>query len=211
MLAVLARHAPAPRARAPAGVAARATNAPRASHALSPTHRSRAVASAPLRRTSAALHHASPRGGADISRVDAAARVEGRVIGIARRAGIACRAGSGVDASSGAVADDDDAPAAWLADDDDAEVCAAAFEVKETALRSLCHGNAAPPACTHDYWRARGWKARPRDWERWAGTAWECKDAWPADCVADDDGDDAAKAAGAERARAAHAMDAQKR
>jgi hypothetical protein len=60
--------------------------------------------------------------------------------------------------------------------------------------------HALPPAG-----RARGWKARPRDWERWAGTAWASKDAWPAHCVADDDGVDAAAAAGSERARAAHA------
>ena len=116
---------------------------------------------------------------------------------------------NGADGAGGAVsddvADDVDAPAAWLADEDDAEACAAAFEVTEQALRSLCHGNAPPPPCTHEYWRARGWRARPRDWERWAGTRWESRDAWPQRCVADDAGDDAAAAAGSERERAAHA------
>jgi hypothetical protein len=73
----------------------------------------------------------------------------------------------------------------------------------EAALRALCHGRAGPPASTHEYWRARGWRARPRDWECFVGTHWECHEAWPAHCVADDSGADAQAAAGCERARAA--------
>jgi hypothetical protein len=100
----------------------------------------------------------------------------------------------------GDAADDADA-AAW-ADD---EECRAVFEVDEVLLRELCHTRATPPACSHDYWRARGWRARPRDWERYAGTRWEVREAWPPACVADDAGEPAALAAGSERARAAFA------
>jgi hypothetical protein len=95
-----------------------------------------------------------------------------------------------------------DADAVAWADD---EECQLFFEVGELALRELCHMQATPPACSHDYWRARGWRARPRDWERYAGTRWEWREAWPHGCLADDSGEPVERAAGSERARAAYA------
>lgn len=94
-----------------------------------------------------------------------------------------------------------DATAPW-ADD---EECLAVFEVEAAALRSLCHGGAHPPPCSHEYWRARGWRARPREWERYVHTLLENRESWPAECVADDAGDVGAYAADAERARAKYA------
>ena len=214
MLLALAAQAHAPRASARAGAAARSAGAARASAHLSAPHRSGVSAPGALLRAHAAALVSPRRAAAICARtgrvIGAAAQRKRIAAGVARAADAdgADAAGGGV---AGDVADDEDAPAAWLADEDDAEECAAVFEVSQQALRSLCHGNAPPPPCTHEYWRARGWRARPRDWERWAGTRWESREAWPQRCVADDAGDDAQAAAGSERERAAyaHAQDAQ--
>lgn len=152
MLAVQLGFACAPRARATACATARASHAQRACASLSAPHRSRVGASAAAHRASATLHHPLRRVGAAIRPADPVARTSGRIIGIARRAVDSDAADGALSNGDGVAATDDgDAPAAWLADDDDAEVCAASFEVTEAALHSLCHGNAPPPACTHEY------------------------------------------------------------
>lgn len=151
MLAVLNCSFCAPRARAPECAAARASQQRGCSSALSAPHRSRVGAPAAAHRAPATHHRLLRRAGAAIRPADAAKRVGGRFSRIARRAVDSDGAGGALSSDGGATTDDADAPAAWLADDDDAEVCAASFEVTEAALRSLCHGNAPPPACTHEY------------------------------------------------------------